>query len=74
MTDLTLASALLPTGGLPDDWGRDVWARIGSRVWNSDDARFFTPKAFGWGWSKDFYPVVHPRRDARPRGSGRAER
>ena len=36
--------------GVPYDWRRPTVARAKSRLWNPDDPRLFTPKAFGWGW------------------------
>ena len=41
-----------PTGtflGLPYDWRPLTFARIKQRLWNADDRRLLTPKAFGWG-------------------------
>ncbi|HEY3962016.1 MAG TPA: DUF5808 domain-containing protein [Gaiellaceae bacterium] len=36
--------------GVPYDWRRPTVERFKSRWWNSDDPRFFTPRAFGWGY------------------------
>jgi hypothetical protein len=36
--------------GIPYDWRRPTRARIKSRIWNDEDARIFTPRAFGAGW------------------------
>lgn len=38
-------------GGIPYDWRRPTPAVIRERFWNPADARIFTPKVFGWGWS-----------------------
>lgn len=37
--------------GIPYDWRRPTRSRIKSRMWNDNDARIFTPHAFGWGYS-----------------------
>jgi putative transposase len=44
------------------------------RLWNPEDPRLFTPKAFGWGLDLNAYWVAHPRqwRDARRGPSGPA--
>lgn len=44
--------------GLPYDWRRPTLARIKSRVWNPDDPRVFTPRAFGWGLDINGYTVL----------------
>jgi hypothetical protein len=46
--------------GMPFDWRRPTVARAKSRLWNPQDARFFTPKAFGWGFDINFYWLTHP--------------
>ncbi|HEX5502079.1 MAG TPA: DUF5808 domain-containing protein [Thermomicrobiales bacterium] len=43
--------------GLPYDWRRLTWARVKARVWNPRDRRVFTPKAFGWGFTINFYEL-----------------
>ena len=48
--------------GIPYDWRRPTWRRLKSRIWNPDDRRFFTPRAFGWGYDINFYWLVHPRK------------
>ncbi|HVV90451.1 MAG TPA: DUF5808 domain-containing protein [Solirubrobacterales bacterium] len=45
--------------GVPYDWRRPTWARFRSRWWNPDDRRFFTPRAFGWGYDFNLYWVFH---------------
>lgn len=47
-------------GGMPFDWRRPTVERAKSRLWNPKDARFFTPKAFGWGYDINFYWLAHP--------------
>jgi uncharacterized protein DUF5808 len=44
--------------GLPYDWRRPTRQRIKSRAWNPDDPRIFVPKAFGWGFSINFYALL----------------
>jgi uncharacterized protein DUF5808 len=46
--------------GMPFDWRRPTVARAKSRLWNEQDARFFTPKSFGWGYDVNFYWLTHP--------------
>jgi len=46
--------------GMPFDLRRPTIDRLGQRLWNSKDARFFTPKVFGWGWAINLYWVFHP--------------
>ncbi len=48
--------------GAPYDWRRPTSERAKSRLWNPDDPRLFPPKSFGWGWTINFYWLVHPRR------------
>ena len=45
--------------GVPYDWSRPSGARIKSRLYNREDARLFPPKAFGAGWTINFYWLVH---------------
>ncbi len=47
-------------GGLPYDWRPPTAERIKSRLWNPNDRRLFTPKAFGWGYNLNLYWVTHP--------------
>ncbi|MGN6563044.1 MAG: DUF5808 domain-containing protein [Thermomicrobiales bacterium] len=44
--------------GLPYDFRKLTWARLKARVWNSQDPRIFTPKAYGWGLSINFYALL----------------
>jgi hypothetical protein len=44
--------------GLPYDWRKLTWARIKVRAWNSHARRIFTPKAYGWGFSINFYALL----------------
>lgn len=46
--------------GVPYDLRRPPWSRLKSRWWNPDDRRFFTPKAFGWGYDINMYRITHP--------------
>ena len=34
-----------------------TWAHIKERVWNPNDRRLFTPKAFDWGLDLNFYEL-----------------
>lgn len=44
--------------GLPYDWRPLSRPRIKARMWNPRDRRVFTPKAFGWGYSINFYELA----------------
>jgi uncharacterized protein DUF5808 len=53
-----------PTGHLgkvPYDFRRPSRAKFKSRLYNEDDPRFFTPRAFGAGWGVNWHWVRHPR-------------
>jgi len=41
--------------GIPYDWRMPNLGRFKERMWNPEDHRVFVPKAFGWGWSINFY-------------------
>jgi hypothetical protein len=47
--------------GLPYDWRRPTRERIKAEVWNPNDQRLFTPKAFGAGWGINFYWLIHKK-------------
>ncbi len=42
---------------IPYDWRRPTIQRIKRRLWNHDDPRILVPKAFGWGWTVNFYAL-----------------
>ena len=44
--------------GLPYDWRAPTWERVKSRLWNAQDRRLLTPKAFGWGFDLNLYQVA----------------
>ncbi len=44
--------------GLPYDWRALSMARVKQRMWNPDDRRVLTPKAFGWGYTVNFYELA----------------
>ena len=46
-------------GGMPYDFRPPTTARLGSRAWNRQDPRMFTPKSFGWGYAINFYWLFH---------------
>jgi hypothetical protein len=52
--------------GIPYDWRRPTKARYRERMWNPDDPRLLTPRAWGWGYDLNFYRLVHPRRKSSP--------
>jgi hypothetical protein len=45
---------------VPFDWRRPTATRFKARWWNPDDPRFFTPRAFGWGYDFNLYWATHP--------------
>lgn len=47
--------------GVPYDWRRPTVARYKQRLWNPDDPRLFTPRAFGWGWDVNFARLLGRR-------------
>jgi hypothetical protein len=47
---------------VPYDWREPTDAKVRARWWNPDDRRFFTPKAFGWGYDLNVYWLCHPVR------------
>ena len=44
--------------GIPYDWRRPTWARIRNRMWNPNDRRLWTPRAFGWGYDLNVYELA----------------
>jgi hypothetical protein len=46
--------------GIPYDLRKPTLKRAKSRWWNHEEKRFFTPKAFGWGYDFNLYRLVHP--------------
>lgn len=46
--------------GIPYDWREPTGERVAARKWNPDDPRLFPPKAFGWGYTVNFYWLFHP--------------
>jgi len=45
--------------GVPYDWRKPTKPRFLSRVWNPD-APFVNPRTWGWGYSFNFYTLIHP--------------
>ena len=56
--------------GVPYDFRRPTVARVRSRLWNQDDRRLFTPRAFGWGYDVNFYWLTHPSKYMQSRRDG----
>ena len=48
--------------GMPYDWRRPTVQRMKQRMWNPDDPRLLTPRAFGWGYDLNVYRLLHRRR------------
>ncbi len=51
--------------GIPYDWRRPTAVRFKQRLWNPDEPRVVTPRAFGWGYDVNFYRLFHGRRGKR---------
>ena len=49
--------------GIPYDWRRPTRARFRQRMWNPDDRRILTPRAFGWGYDLNLYWLLHRRKN-----------
>ena len=47
--------------GIPYDWSRPTKARFKERMWNAEEPRLMTPRAFGWGYDLNFYRLFHKR-------------
>lgn len=45
--------------GVPYDWRRPTKARFKERLWNPDEPRIMTPRAFGWGSDINFHRLFH---------------
>ena len=44
--------------GLPYDWRRPTLRRFRGEIWNWQDRRILTPKAFGWGYGVNLAAIV----------------
>lgn len=49
--------------GIPYDWRTPTKARFRSRLWNPDEPRVITPRAYGWGYDLNFYRLLHPNKN-----------
>jgi len=47
--------------GVPYDWRKPTKARFRDRLWNPDEPRIFTPRAWGWGYDVNLHRLVHRR-------------
>ncbi|HVX24439.1 MAG TPA: DUF5808 domain-containing protein [Candidatus Saccharimonadales bacterium] len=47
--------------GVPYDWRKPTMARYRERLWNPNDPRLYTPRAWGWGYDLNFYWLFHSR-------------
>jgi hypothetical protein len=45
--------------GVPYDWRKPTKERYRLRLWNPDEIRIITPRAFGWGYDINFYRLLH---------------
>ena len=48
--------------GMPYDWRLPNRKKFKERLWNKDNHTLFTPKAFGWGYSINFYELIYRRK------------
>jgi hypothetical protein len=51
--------------GVPYDFRRPTPEKFRATNWNKKTAQVLVPRAFGVGWTINFYPFVHPQ----PEGS-----
>jgi hypothetical protein len=51
--------------GVPYDFRPPTPGKIRATTWNKNTAQVLVPRAFGVGWTINFYPFVHPE----PEGS-----
>ncbi|HWY78733.1 MAG TPA: DUF5808 domain-containing protein [Candidatus Sulfotelmatobacter sp.] len=49
--------------GIPYNWSKPTWKKIKEKTWNKNDHRLFTPRIFGWGYTINFYELVHHRKN-----------
>ena len=48
--------------GIPYNWNKPSWYKIKQKIWNKTDHKLFIPRAFGWGYTTNFYELLHHRR------------
>lgn len=48
--------------GIPYNWQWPTWKGINKRIWNKSDHRLFPPKAYGWGYTINFYELLYHRK------------
>lgn len=48
--------------GIPYDWRPLTTQRLKSRIWSKQDHRLFPPRAIGWGYTINFYELLHHRK------------
>ena len=48
--------------GVPYDWRPLTSQRLKSRIWNKKDHKLFAPRVFGWGYTINFYELLHHRK------------
>ena len=47
--------------GFPYDFRIPTIEKVGNTFWNPNDSRLLVPKAFGVGWTINFYSLLHPQ-------------
>lgn len=47
--------------GVPYDWRRPTKKRVTQRMWNANESRILTPRAYGWGYDVNFHRLFHRR-------------
>lgn len=45
---------------VPYDWRKPTKQRFKARMWNPNESRVITPRAWGWGYDVNWYRVLHP--------------
>jgi len=48
--------------GIPYDWRPFSLERFKSSIWNKKDHRVLVPRSFGWGYTINFYELLHHRK------------
>lgn len=48
--------------GVPYDWRKPTKDRFKQRMWNEDDPRWLTPRAYGWGYDLNLRRIFRKRK------------
>ncbi|HLH63257.1 MAG TPA: DUF5808 domain-containing protein [Ktedonobacteraceae bacterium] len=50
--------------GIPYDFRVPTIEKLRATLWNKDNPQLLVPRAFGMGWTINFYPLFHPQSDS----------